>query len=728
MTPMGTQSSSHGGYTRVSAAHYSPRDFITIDWFADRQLARRHKRDHRARNQERGFCGLISNWFYNIQGWTILFLVGAATATTGAAIHQTATWLGGLKFGYCTGHGFWVSRALCCVGAPNTVCEAWSNWHEIILPHDARGVFWFDYFVYVAMGVVLALIASYICVVYAPLSLGSGLAGTKVVLGGFRINRFLSGGTMFIKSIGLVLAVASGLSLGMEGPMVHIACCWGALLVKFFAKYRTNEAMQREIFSASAAAGVTAAFGAPLGGVLFSLEAMSSYFPHKTMWRSFWCAITAAIFLKYLTPYKSSRLVQFQVFYRGESWLWYELVPFFALGCVGGLAGALFISMHRKLFQMRRRMAWFAENKLKEVALLAAITLLIAFSNVFSAESQSFLLEHLFSHCTELKMSLPDALTDALCSEQSNRVWKLMLLLAAAGIGRFILTIFTFGSQVPSGIFMPLLVVGACMGRLMGWAVQLWHASSGDSFPFDGCVGRTDCIYPSLYAVVGAAAFLGGTTRLTVSLAVIMFELTGGLDFIVPLMVAVVPSKWVGDAFGRDSVFDAIIDLQGFPHINPTMELGSSAIAQDLMTSRVVVLSNFNETLGGIERLLLEHKHRGFPIVNNRVDKRVVGFVTRARLEMALDANEDLSSLSKVAFDIDNAPGRVADYVDLSAQVDTHPIIVHPSMSADQVLDMFKALGVRCIFVCNVNGTLAGIIKKKDMLRFIRRRRRPSLG
>lgn len=51
--------------------------------------------------------------------------------------------------------------------------------------------------------------------------------------------------------------------------------------------------------------------------------------------------------------------------------------------------------------------------------------------------------------------------------------------------------------------------------------------------------------------MVGAAACLGGVTRMTVSLVVIMFELTGGVNYIVPLMAAAMASKWVGDALGR---------------------------------------------------------------------------------------------------------------------------------------------------------------------------------
>lgn len=60
-----------------------------------------------------------------------------------------------------------------------------------------------------------------------------------------------------------------GLSLGKEGPMVHLACCIGNIFSYLFPKYGLNEAKKREILSASAAAGVSVAFGAPIGGVMF---------------------------------------------------------------------------------------------------------------------------------------------------------------------------------------------------------------------------------------------------------------------------------------------------------------------------------------------------------------------------------------------------------------------------------------------------------------------------
>lgn len=83
---------------------------------------------------------------------------------------------------------------------------------------------------------------------------------------------FLGWWTLLIKSVGLPLAIASGLSVGKEGPSVHYAVCTGNVISRLFDKYKRNAAKTREILSACAAAGVAVAFGSPIGGVLFSLE------------------------------------------------------------------------------------------------------------------------------------------------------------------------------------------------------------------------------------------------------------------------------------------------------------------------------------------------------------------------------------------------------------------------------------------------------------------------
>jgi chloride channel 3/4/5 len=104
---------------------------------------------------------------------------------------------------------------------------------------------------------------------------GSGISEVKTVLSGYVIHGYLGGRTLFTKSLGLAMSVGSGLTLGKEGPFVHIASCIGNIVSRGWGKYDHNEGKRREILSAASAAGVAVAFGAPIGGVLFSLEEVS---------------------------------------------------------------------------------------------------------------------------------------------------------------------------------------------------------------------------------------------------------------------------------------------------------------------------------------------------------------------------------------------------------------------------------------------------------------------
>ena len=132
---------------------------------------------------------------------------------------------------------------------------------------------------------------------------------------------------------------------------------------RVFPKYHKNEAKKREVLSAAAAAGVSVAFGAPVGGVLFSLEEVNTltdnvytcmiikpephcawfpfllwqvsyYFPHKVMWRAFFAAMTAAFTLTLMNPYFSGHLVLFYANY-DHQWHLFELVPFLFIGIFG---------------------------------------------------------------------------------------------------------------------------------------------------------------------------------------------------------------------------------------------------------------------------------------------------------------------------------------------------------------------------------------------------------
>lgn len=101
---------------------------------------------------------------------------------------------------------------------------------------------------------------------------GSGIPEIKTILSGFVIPHFLDFKVLLVKAVGATFAVATGMCLGKEGPFVHISTCVGYLVSSCFPKYKDNGRKMREMLSVACSSGLSVAFGAPIGGVLFSYE------------------------------------------------------------------------------------------------------------------------------------------------------------------------------------------------------------------------------------------------------------------------------------------------------------------------------------------------------------------------------------------------------------------------------------------------------------------------
>jgi H+/Cl- antiporter ClcA len=150
---------------------------------------------------------------------------------------------------------------------------------------------------------VFAAIAS-IFVWIEPVAGGSGIPEIKCFLNGIDLPRIVRVKTLMCKVIGVTFSVAAGLPVGKEGPMVHSGAVvaagisqgktnfWGVdTSFSKFSDFR-NDREKRDFVACGAAAGVASAFGAPIGGVLFSLEEGASYWSTKLTWRAFFCAMT----------------------------------------------------------------------------------------------------------------------------------------------------------------------------------------------------------------------------------------------------------------------------------------------------------------------------------------------------------------------------------------------------------------------------------------------------
>ncbi|GAA5950393.1 hypothetical protein JCM3765_004530 [Sporobolomyces pararoseus] len=587
---------------------------------------------------------------------------------------------------------------------------------------------------------------------------GSGIPEIKTILSGFVIRGYLGSWTLAVKSIGLFLAVASGLSLGKEGPFVHIASCVGNILSRFFPKYDRNEAKRREILSAACAAGVSVAFGAPVGGVLFSLEEVSYFFPPRTMLRSFWCAAIAATTLKFLDPFRKGQIVLFAVSY-DKDWRYLEMIGFLFLGVFGGLYGAGFCRANIWWTKNIRNGTWLKRHPIAEVGLITLVTVCLSFFNPWSKLGGTEFVYEMFSECHK------NDTFGGLCVKTPQHVWPVIKIVGIATILKALLTVATFGIRVPAGIFIPTLAVGAAFGRISGLVVELLHAKYPLSPIFDTCRASAGdggplpfgqaCVLPGVWAMIGAAATLAGVTRTTVSLAVIVFELTGTLTYSLPTMFAVLVAKTVADAIEPRSIYDLVIEVADLPYLDAKAEYIHAATPSEVLDSEVPYISlDISNTVASLRQQLIdlyqEGRASGFPILGREEhpgssSTRMYGYIASKELEhgLALARTRGLSDDTVVTFKIaqDLRSGRATGLgmsglltpaastgynengdgeLDFGWLVDSAPIVVNVRSPMELLHEMFSKLGVRYLVVVDERGLYRGVIEKNRYLVYLR--------
>ncbi|KAJ1661999.1 chloride channel, partial [Coemansia sp. RSA 25] len=210
------------------------QDFSTIDWIYDNTKARHYKSDLRARARSMGRMGKLELLADSSKPWLVLLAVGFAMGLIATCISVSSQWLIDIKQGHCR-TGFYLNRRFCCWNADD-VCMDWVMWSEHL--HTRwRWVEWLlQYMVFMLDAILFAAISTYLVTEYAPYAAGQGIAEIKTIMSGFMMRKFLGLRTLCIKCVGIVLSVASGLSLGKEGAMVHIACCCSNVFARAFKR------------------------------------------------------------------------------------------------------------------------------------------------------------------------------------------------------------------------------------------------------------------------------------------------------------------------------------------------------------------------------------------------------------------------------------------------------------------------------------------------------------
>lgn len=695
-------------------------DFTTIDWVQD--AAQEHLRRRRRRRETAKFFdkdGVIG-WRRKIwesydaaTAWIVVTIVGIVIGLIAAALNIITEFLADVKLGYCT-TAWYLNEGFCCYGSEEG-CDEWHRWTPFAVT---------NYFIYAIFAVILAFLSAYLVKAYAPYAAGSGISEIKCIIAGFVMKGFLGFWTLFIKALCLPLAIASGLSVGKEGPSVHYAVCVGNVISRFFDKYKLSASKTREILTASAGTGVAVAFGSPIGGVLFSLEEMATHFPLKTLWRTYFCALVATSVLAAVNPFRTGQLVMFSVTY-DRGWHFFEVVFYIILGIFGGFYGAFMIKWNLVAQSFRKK--YLGQYAIPEAVILAGATALLCYPNMFLRIDMTEMMEMLFRECEG------DYDYDGLC-ERENR-WSLVFSLAMATALRAFLVIISYGCKVPAGIFVPSMAIGASFGRMIGILVQALYERFPDSAFFAACEPDVPCITPGTYAFLGAGAALSGIMHITVSVVVIMFELTGALTYILPTMIVVGVTKVVGDRLTSAGIADRMIWFNGFPFLDNKEEHSFGVPTSQVMTTNVALLPASGMAIKDLRKLLDDTKYSGFPIVEDLQQRILVGYIGRTELEYAMERAKkggmvapETSCLFLPETHDDPVTPLVSEpainfdsmglaTVDFSTFVDRTPISVHPRLPLETAMELFKKMGPRVILVEHY-GKFEGLVTVKDCLKY----------
>ncbi|OJD37583.1 chloride channel protein [Diplodia corticola] len=753
LLPPGDASSSSNGQRRMAASSVGERlpynDYATIDWLRD--LVRDSYR-YRYIHSRKGLRYALVAAFDSCSGWIAVAVIGSITACIAFVVDVAEATVSDWKLGYCTTNPF-LSRDACCAPTDHAGdCHAFRPW---------SATYWFSFAIYVVAALAFGVVSSSATMLtkrslpvvdhntsLRPLpsgktiymAAGSGIPEIKTILSGFVIPNFLDLKVLLVKAFGATFAVATGMCLGKEGPFVHISTCVGYLVCRCFPKYRDNGRKMREMLSAACASGLSVAFGAPIGGVLFSYEEISTYFPRKVLWRAFLCSLFASMILKALNPNGTGKLVLFETNY-GTSYEAIHYLVFIALGIAGGLFGGIFCKANFKWSRWFRQLPLIKSYPVFEVFLVALATALLQFPNPLTRDSGDVIVRNLLVSCRDAESS-----TSFVCRNEARTDGKgdyIAWLIHGSAI-KLILTIITFGTKVPSGVIIPALDGGAFFGRLIGQ-----------------CMASTS---PGIFAMVGAAAFLAGVSRMTISLCVIMFELTGELEYIVPHMIAILVAKWIADAISSEGVYDLAQTILGHPFLDNDHALklvqayGTSPksaaslspsynrdanpalvevlippartmeeITVEVPSSNTVPSSVLERKLGQLhDRGLMD---AGLVLVRNGM---LQGYLPEAELEhgmrgLGLTSSGDaevrlLGPIVESRHDeegVDCSREQIG-VLDLSAFVDRTPLTLCSKAPLEYAVEMFGKLGLRFLCVTEEGtGKLLGVVIKKRLVAYL---------
>ncbi len=365
------------------------------------------------------------------------------------------------------------------------------------------------------------LVIAALVIHFFPRTRGSGVNQTKAAL--YIYNGNIPVRTAVGKFITAALAIGSGHSLGPEDPSLQIGACLASVMGR---KMRLSRDRMRLIAPVGAAAGLAAAFNAPISAVLFVIEEVIGRWTAGILGSVVLSAVSSVVVMRWFLGSESLFRIPVVQLERPS-----ELIAYSILGVVGGLASVLFSAGIATLRPRCKALPLWTQYFQPAVAgLLIGIMAFLGAPQIMGAGYE--------------------AMDEAM---HGRFTWQFLALLAGLKI---VATLLSFVSGTPGGMFAPTLFIGAMLGAAVGGAEHVFLPHLTGS--------------PGTYALVGMGVLFAGFLRVPMTSVFMVLEVSGNYSIIVPVILANTIAYVISRGLRPISIFDLLTRQDGLEL--PSME------------------------------------------------------------------------------------------------------------------------------------------------------------
>jgi CIC family chloride channel protein len=481
----------------------------------------------------------------------------------------------------------------------------------------------------------------------------------------------------FIKAIASAISIGTGGSVGREGPIVQIGSSLGSTVGQFF---RVPTKRLKTLVGCGAAAGIAAAFNAPIAGALFAVEIILMDFAVA----QFSPIVISSVMATVISHTFEGNLIAFLV-PKYELASPYELIFYFVLGAIAGLVSFAFIKtlyFAEDVFDNKTRLPEYIKPAVGGI-ILGLVALL--YPEIMGVGYET------------INLAL-----------KGDMLWYIAFILIFVKI---FATSITLGSGGSGGIFAPSLFMGAMLGYFFGSFVHQY-------FPLISAS-------PNAYALVAMGGMVAGTTRAPITAIIIVFELTNDYRIILPLMITCIISTILSSKLSRESIYTLKLLLR-----NISIKEGTEAnvmetiFVRDVFTeefSSVLVTDNFSQVINKI----IKGKGPDFPVVDRK--NNIKGMISLKDLKEYLYERESLKNLliagdlANINFDMINIESDCKTAMDIMSRFDFEGLPVSKGDDPNKVIGMIWRKDIqdayqKAIEAREITSSLASSIVMKDEL------------